>query len=98
MIYKVQIKNSAKSDLKKIKRSNLKDNFLEVIEQLKKDPYEKNQGFEKLEPPIAGKYSRRINIQHRVVYTVDKKNKVVTIYSAWSHYEWQSLNINSNDI
>lgn len=85
--YHGRIKNSAKPDLKKIKRSNLKDNFQDIIDQHKKDPYKKNQGFEKLEPPILGKYSRRINIKHRVVYTVDDVNKIVSIYSAWSHYE-----------
>ena len=45
-MYKVQIKNSAKSDLKKIKHSNLKENFNRVIQQLKENPYEPNQGFE----------------------------------------------------
>ncbi len=86
-MYKVQIRNSAKTDLKKIKKSQLKDNFLEIVEQLKKDPFAPNQSFEKLKPPIAGKYSRRLNIQHRVVYTVDLDKKVVKIWSAWSHYE-----------
>lgn len=86
-MYTVRIKNSAKSDLKKIKHSNLKDNYKKIEEQLKKNPYEPNQSFEKLEPPMAKKYSRRLNIQHRVVYTVDDEAKVVTIYSAWSHYE-----------
>lgn len=85
--YRVKIKNSAKSDLKKIKQRNLKANFLAVINQLKIDPYKNNQGFEKLQPPIDKKYSRRINIQHRVVYKVDNANHVVIIYSAWSHYE-----------
>lgn len=83
----VRIKNSAKSDLKKIKRSHLKDSFLEIVSQLKKNPYEDNQGFEKLEPPMEKKYSRRINVQHRVVYTVDKVTKTVNIWSAWSHYK-----------
>ncbi|MFR0551548.1 Txe/YoeB family addiction module toxin [Ligilactobacillus salivarius] len=85
--YRVRIKNSAKSDLKKLKRSNLQDSFDTIIKQLKKNPFEHNQGYEKLKPPIDGKYSRRINVQHRVVYTVDKKDKIVNIYSAWSHYE-----------
>ncbi len=85
--YRVRIKNSAKPDLKKLKRSNLKTNFEKVVDQLKDNPYKNNQGFEKLQPPIAGKYSRRINIQHRVVYTIDEIHKIVTIYSAWSHYE-----------
>lgn len=86
-MYKVRIKNSAKSDLKKVKHSNLKKNFDEVIKQLQADPYKPNQGFEKLTPPLARKYSRRMNVQHRVVYTVDDQQKVVSIYSVWSHYE-----------
>lgn len=85
--YRVRIHNSAKKDLKKLKRSSLKTNFQKVIMQLKKDPFAANQGFEKLVPPIENKFSRRINVQHRVVYTVDKETKTVTIYSAWSHYE-----------
>ena len=74
--YTVKIKNSAKSDLKKIKHS-----------YLKKDPYKITQSFEKLEPKYLERYSRRINHQHRVVYTVDDRNKEVLILSAWSHYD-----------
>ncbi|WP_139008720.1 Txe/YoeB family addiction module toxin [Lactococcus lactis] len=86
-LWTVEIKNSAKSDLKKLKQSNLKESFLEIVKQLKKNPFEPNQSLEKLQPPVAGKYSRRINSQHWVVYTVDKKSKRVMIYSAWTHYE-----------
>ncbi|MDR0886799.1 MAG: Txe/YoeB family addiction module toxin [Clostridiales Family XIII bacterium] len=85
--FKVHIKNSAKSDLKKIRNSNLKEQFDEVILQLKRNPYETNQGFEKLNPKHLGRYSRRINVQHRVVYTVNDDTQEVNIYSAWSHYE-----------
>lgn len=85
--YKVMIKNSAKTDLKKIKQSNLKKQFEAILEVLKQDPYYPNQSFEKLQPKQAGLYSRRINQQHRVVYTVDDETKTVEIYSAWSHYE-----------
>ncbi|WP_367341249.1 Txe/YoeB family addiction module toxin [Limosilactobacillus sp.] len=86
-MYQVRIRNSAKTDLKKLKHSNLKNKFLVITDQLKRNPYEHNQSFEKLEPPMAKKYSRRLNIQHRVVYTVDEANQIVTIWSAWSHYE-----------
>ena len=54
---------------------------------LRKDPLAPNQGFEKLVPPIKGFYSRRINIQHRLVYKVDQDTQTVIIYSAWSRYE-----------
>lgn len=86
ILYKVRIKNSAKSDLRKIKESHLKISFQEVVETLKRNPYEPSQSFEKLQPYSSGRYSRRINSQHRVVYRVDDENKIVEIYSAWSHY------------
>lgn len=85
--YDINIKNSAKSDLKKVQRSHLRNQFLEIIETLKTNPYEHSQSFEKLVPKELGRYSRRINHQHRVVYTVDDRNKEVLILSAWSHYE-----------
>ncbi|WP_436860923.1 Txe/YoeB family addiction module toxin [Staphylococcus caeli] len=85
--YIVVIKNSAKSDLKNLKQSQLKHQFLNIIETLKKDPYSPTQSFEKLQPKHLGRYSRRINYQHRVVYTVDEEKREVIIYSAWSHYE-----------
>lgn len=86
-MYTVSISNSAKSDLKKIKRSHLKEQFLQIIEILKEDPYQQGQSFEKLQPKHLGRYSRRINHQHRVVYKVDEESKKVFILSAWSHYE-----------
>ena len=87
MTYTVFIKNSAKSDLKKIKNSPLRRQFEAIISQLKEDPYFPNQSFEKLVPPALGKYSRRLNSQHRVVYKILEKEKRVEIYAAWSHYE-----------
>lgn len=85
--YSVQIKNSAKADLKKIKQSNLKSQFEKVIQTLKEDPYLPTQSFEKLKSTHEGRYSRRLNRQHRVVYKVNEVDKIVEIYSAWTHYE-----------
>jgi len=87
MSYKVLIKNSAKTDLKKLKNSPLRKQFEAIIAQLKENPYFPNQSFEKLVPPAAGKYSRRLNSQHRVVYKVLEDEKRIEIYSAWTHYE-----------
>ena len=86
-MYEVVIKNSAKKDLKKIKQSHLKENFNEVVQALKEDPFAPTQSFEKLQPRSAELYSRRINQQHRVVYKVDEDARRVEIYSAWTHYE-----------
>lgn len=87
MSYSIRIKKGAKKDLKKIKGTYLEDSFREIIAQLRENPFADNQSFEKLIPPIAGFYSRRINVQHRVVYKVDKIAQKVIIYSAWGHYE-----------
>ena len=84
--YTVKIKNSAKLDLKKIKHPYLKKTFIEIVETLK-NHIKITQSFEKLEPKYLERYSRRINLQHRVVYTIDDRNKVVLILSAWSHYD-----------
>lgn len=87
MSYSIRVKKGAKRDLKKIKGTYLEKSFLKIIEQLQQDPFSPNQSFEKLVPPIKGFYSRRINVQHRVVYKVDEVHKKVIIYSAWSHYQ-----------
>ncbi|WEV67542.1 Txe/YoeB family addiction module toxin [Bifidobacterium sp. ESL0769] len=87
MTYHVVIKNSAKSDLKKLKRSHLQQSFMQVVADLKSDPYQPTQSFEKLQPVSRRLYSRRINSQHRVVYDIDDDTQTVTIYAAWSHYE-----------
>lgn len=87
MSYQVRVKNSAKEDLRKIRNSHLKEAFDKIIDTLKCDPYTPTQSFEKLQPKLQGRYSRRINHQHRVVYTVDEAEKIVSIYSAWTHYE-----------
>ncbi|GEP19749.1 Txe/YoeB family addiction module toxin [Pediococcus argentinicus] len=80
MSYSVRIKNSAKEDLRKLKQSNLRSNFQEVVDTLKRDPFEKSQSVERLVPPTSGLYSRRLNSQHRVVYSVDKDKREVIIY------------------
>ncbi|MCE5560175.1 Txe/YoeB family addiction module toxin [Staphylococcus pseudintermedius] len=85
--YSVLIKNSAKNDLKKIKKPLLKEQFSKIIEVLKVNPYEASQSFEKLQPKHSARYLRRLNHQHRVVYTVDDEKREVYIFSAWSHYE-----------
>ncbi|WP_251546159.1 Txe/YoeB family addiction module toxin [Limosilactobacillus caecicola] len=87
VVYSIKLKKGAKKDLKKIKGTYLEQSLLDVIAQLRQDPYAPNQSFEKLVPPVKGYYSRRINVQHRVVYKIDDSNNTVVIYSAWSHYQ-----------
>lgn len=83
----IKIKKSAKNDLRKVLKSPYRDSFITIKKTLETDPYAPIQSFEKLTPPAAGFYSRRINSQHRVVYTIDPLNRLVEIYSCWGHYE-----------
>ncbi len=76
-----------KKDIPLLKQHNLKNDFDEIAKILKDNPYSHVRNFEKLEPRKRKICSMRINNQHRVVYTVDKKDHQVIIWSAWSHYE-----------
>ena len=87
MGYTIKIKTSVRKDLKKIANSNLKKKFEELLKLLKDNPYQNPPPYEKLTGNLKDKYSRRLNIQHRLVYSVDEKIQVVTIFAAWTHYE-----------
>lgn len=77
----------AKKDSRKLKSSGLKKRASELLELLKRDPYETPPRFEKLVGDLAGAYSRRINIQHRLVYQVLDEERTVKVIRMWSHYE-----------
>ncbi|WP_294975574.1 Txe/YoeB family addiction module toxin [uncultured Leuconostoc sp.] len=85
-MWQVKFKTSVTKDLVKLKRAGLTRQFDNVYQQLKKNPYELNQRFEKLVPPGAGKYSRRINGQHRVVYSINQRDHMIEILSSYGHY------------
>ena len=89
----IKIKSGAKGDLRKIKHSPLNDVFAEIIQTLKQNPYDPRYSFEKLTPPAAGFYSRRLNGQHRVVYKILAESRTVVIYSCWAHYAGGSLDV-----
>jgi len=77
----------AQKDAKKLEASNLKKRAKGVLEVIEKDPYQNPPPYQKLIGDLAGAYSRRINIQHRVVYQVYEDERVVKILRLWSHYE-----------
>lgn len=77
----------AQKDTKRLLEAGLKEKANELLEMLKGDPYKTPPPFEKLLGDLTGAYSRRINIQHRLVYQVYKKEKVVKIIRMWSHYK-----------
>ncbi|MBF0776727.1 addiction module toxin YoeB [Streptococcus azizii] len=76
-----------KEDIPKLEKAGLMGDFNEIVSILKENPYSRVRRMEKLSPKNKEIYSMRVNIQHRVVYTIDKSRKIVKIWSAWSHYE-----------
>jgi len=74
-------------DSKRIIEAGLVEKAKKLIEILEDDPFQNPPPFEKLVGDLAGAYSRRINIQHRLVYQVFKKEKTVRILRMWTHYE-----------
>ncbi len=85
--YKLVYTKHAQKDAKKINSSGLKAKVQNLLMILEKDPYEEYPPFEKLQGDLLGAYSRRINIQHRLVYQVLEDKKVVKIIRMWTHYE-----------
>jgi Txe/YoeB family toxin of toxin-antitoxin system len=77
----------AMKDAKKLAASGLKSKAQEVLAVLANDPFQNPPPFEKLVGDLAGAYSRRINIQHRIVYEVFTKGKTVRVLRMWTHYE-----------
>jgi Txe/YoeB family toxin of toxin-antitoxin system len=85
--WKVVFTKQAQKDSKKISQSKLKSKALKLISLLKEDPYQNPPQFEKLVGDLEGACSRRINIQHRLVYQVLEHERVVKVLRMWTHYE-----------
>ncbi len=83
MVYAKQ----ALKDAKKLAASGLKAKAQGLLEILANDPYQNPPPFERLVGDLAGACSRRINIQHRIVYQVFAKEKTVRVLRMWTHYE-----------
>lgn len=77
----------ALKDAKKLAATGLKARAQELLDVLAKDPFQNPPAFEKLVGDLAGSYSRRINIRHRLVYEVFKKERKVRVLRMWTHYE-----------
>ena len=86
-MYKILFRKKAIKDIPKLKQSGLNNKVKALIEVIKKNPFQNPPPYEKLLGDLQGAYSRRINIQHRLIYQVIEKEKIVKIISLWSHYE-----------
>ena len=87
MSWRVVFTSQARRDARKISSSGLRPNAESLLELLRRNPFESPPPFEKLVGDLAGAYSRRINIQHRLVYQVLEAERVVKVIRMWTHYE-----------
>ncbi|MDR3002248.1 MAG: Txe/YoeB family addiction module toxin [Fibromonadaceae bacterium] len=87
MSYKILYTNQAAKDSEKIKKSYLYEKAKEYIALIKENPYKKPPPYEKLQGDLNGAYSRRLNVQHRLVYEVLEQEKIIKILAMWGHYE-----------
>ena len=84
MAWTIEFARSTLKDATKLRSANLTSKLSQLIEILKQDPY--RPPYEKLSGNLQGYYSRRINIKHRLVYSIDESSKVIRVVSVWSHY------------
>lgn len=77
----------AQKDAKKLAYSGLKPHASRLLDILRNDPYQNPPSYEKLVGDMSGAYSRRINIQHRLVYQIMDDIKTVKVIRMWTHYE-----------
>jgi toxin YoeB len=85
--WQVVYTKQAQKDAKKLASSGLKPKAQELLAILAEDPFKRPPHFEKLVGDLAGAYSRRINIQHRLVYEILEEERIVKVLRLWTHYE-----------
>lgn len=78
---------NTQKDAKKLSVTGLQSKAEEIIEILKQNPYHTPPPYEKLAGDLSGAYSRRLNIQHRIVYQILNVDKIVKVIRMWTHYE-----------
>ncbi|WP_293650095.1 Txe/YoeB family addiction module toxin [Thiolapillus sp.] len=87
MSWKLVYTKQAQKDAKKLASSGLKKKAQELLQVIEQNPYQNPPPYEKLVGDLSGAYSRRINIQHRIVYQVLETEQVVKVLRLWTHYE-----------
>lgn len=86
-LWTITLTRQAEKDAKLLARNGLKAKALALLQIMQQNPFTEQPRYEKLQGDLAGFYSRRINLQHRIVYEVDKDSKTVRILRMWTHYE-----------
>lgn len=86
-MWQIYYTKQARKDAKKLTSAGLKEKAQALLKIIQEDPFQRPPPFEKLVGDLDGAYSRRINIQHRIVYQVLEKQKAVKVLRLWTHYE-----------
>lgn len=87
MAWQLIYTKQAQKDAEKLTASGLKPKAAELLDLLKENPFQNPPRYERLVGDLSGAFSRRINIQHRIVYQVIEDQKIVKILRLWTHYE-----------
>ncbi len=87
VMYNLKFTKLAIKDSKLLKSAGLDEKTKRLLEIIKENPFQNPPPYEKLVGDLSGMYSRRINIQHRLVYTVDENNQNIIVLRMWKHYE-----------
>ncbi|MHC4871405.1 MAG: Txe/YoeB family addiction module toxin [Planctomycetota bacterium] len=87
MSYELVFTKQARKDAKKLSASGLRPQAEKLLDIVKENPFQTPPPYEKLVGDLAGAYSRRINIQHRLVYQVVQDQETIKVLRMWSHYE-----------
>lgn len=87
MKWQVLYTTQARKDAKKLALAGLKSKAEKLLAVLQQNPFQNPPGYEKLAGDLSGVYSRRINIQHRLMYQVYQREKIVKVIRLWTHYE-----------
>ena len=85
--WRIVFTKQAQKDAKRVASSGLRPKAEALLNILAADPFQKPPPFEKLVGDLTGAYSRRINIQHRLVYQVIEEHRIVKVLRMWTHYE-----------
>ncbi|NRA18521.1 MAG: Txe/YoeB family addiction module toxin [Oceanospirillaceae bacterium] len=86
-MWQIYFAKQAKKDAKKLASSGLKDKAKELLDIIEENPFRNPPPFEKLVGDLDGAYSRRINIQHRLVYQVLEEQHAIKVLRLWTHYD-----------
>ena len=86
-MWEIVYTKQAQTDAKKLSSAGLRSKAERLLKILKENPYQKPPPYEKLVGDLAGAYSRRINIKHRLIYQIIEKAKTIKVIRMWTHYE-----------